>query len=53
MLPVVGYVEIIVELARKAGGGGGDAVRVESSLVGFASTPERENLSTWLRPLVV
>lgn len=36
---VVRYVEIIVELARKAGGGGGDAVRVESSLVGFASTP--------------
>ena len=44
MLPVVGYVEIIVELARKAGGGGGDAVRVESSLVGFASTPATDKL---------
>ena len=36
---MVGYVEIIVELACKAGGGGGDTVRVESCLVGFASTP--------------
>ena len=50
---MVGYVEIIVELACQARGGGGHTVRVESSLVGFASTPERENLSTWLRPLVV
>ena len=38
--PVVRYVEIIVELACKAGGGGGDTVRVESRLVRFASTPE-------------
>jgi len=36
---MVGYVEIIVELACQARGGGGDTVRVESSLVRFASTP--------------
>jgi len=36
---MVGYVEIIVELACEAGGGGGDAIRMESSLVGFTSTP--------------
>ena len=39
--PMVRYVEIIVELACKAGGGGGDTVRVESRLVRFASTSER------------
>ena len=50
---MVGYVEIIVELACQARGGGGHTVRVESSLVGFASTPERENLSSWLRLAVV
>ena len=43
MLPMVGYVEIIVELACEAGGGGGDAIGVESSLVGFASTPGKRN----------
>ena len=39
---MVGYVEIIVELACEAGGGGGDAIGMESSLVGFASTPEKQ-----------
>ena len=43
---MVGYVEIIVELACEAGGGGGDAIGVESSLVGFASTPEKGILKT-------
>jgi len=42
---MVRYVEIIVELACKAGGGGGDIVRVESRLVRFASTsaPDEED----------
>ena len=43
---MVGYVEIIVELACEAGGGGGDAVRVESCLVGFASTPDNKDIKT-------
>ena len=42
ILPMVGYVEIIVELACEARGGGGDAIGVESSLVRFASAPAKQ-----------
>ena len=44
---MVGYVEIIVVLARQAGGGGGDAVGVQGSLVGFTPPSGGEEVMRW------